>query len=67
MARERERLLGGLAARSLEAECGVPGWRVARLTVDLFRPAAMALVAPGEPRAVVVSANDAFEALFAVG
>lgn len=38
------RLLGGLAARALEAEHGKPGWRAARLTVDLFRPAAMALV-----------------------
>ena len=38
------RLLGGLAARALEAEHGIPGWRAARLTVDLFRPAAMALV-----------------------
>ena len=38
------RLLGGLAARALEAELGGPGWRAARLTVDLFRPAAMAPV-----------------------
>ena len=38
------RLLGGLAARALEIEIGAPGWRAARLTVDLFRPAAMALV-----------------------
>ncbi len=38
------RLLGGLAARALEAECGGEGWRAARLTVDLFRPAAMAPV-----------------------
>lgn len=38
------RLLGALAARALEAEHGAPGWRAARLTVDLFRPAAMALV-----------------------
>ncbi len=38
------RLLGGLAARALEAELGSPGWRGARLTVDLFRPAAMAPV-----------------------
>jgi hypothetical protein len=38
------RLLGGLAARALEAEHGAPGWRAARLTVDLFRPAAMELV-----------------------
>ncbi|MGI9595645.1 MAG: thioesterase family protein [Acidimicrobiales bacterium] len=36
------RLIGGLAARALEAEFGGPGWRAARLTVDLFRPAAMA-------------------------
>ncbi|MEM9037811.1 MAG: thioesterase family protein [Actinomycetota bacterium] len=35
------RLLGGLAARALEAELGSPGWRCGRLTVDLFRPAAM--------------------------
>lgn len=35
------RLLGGVAARSIEAEWIEPGWRVARLTVDLFRPAAM--------------------------
>ncbi len=38
------RLLGGLAARALEAELGASGWRGARLTVDLFRPAAMAPV-----------------------
>jgi hypothetical protein len=38
------RLLGGLAARALEAEHGGLGWRAARLTVDLFRPAAMAHV-----------------------
>lgn len=38
------RLLGGLAARALEAEHGATGWRAARLTVDLFRPAAMTLV-----------------------
>lgn len=38
------RLLGGLAARALEAEQGAAGWRAARLTVDLFRPAAMAPV-----------------------
>jgi hypothetical protein len=38
------RLLGGLAARAVEHEHGAPGWRAARLTVDLFRPAAMALV-----------------------
>lgn len=39
------RLLGALAARALEAQHGASGWRAARLTVDLFRPAAMALVA----------------------
>jgi hypothetical protein len=38
------RLLGGLTVRSLEAELGEPGWRAARLTVDLFRPSAMAPV-----------------------
>ncbi len=38
------RLLGGLAARALEADYGDDGWRAARLTVDLFRPAAMAPV-----------------------
>lgn len=38
------RLLGGLAARALEAELGEAGWRAARLTLDLFRPAAMAAV-----------------------
>lgn len=38
------RLLGGLAARAFEAELTGPGWRAARLTVDLFRPAAMAPV-----------------------
>lgn len=38
------RLLGGLAARELESTIGGPGFRVARLTVDLFRPAAMAPV-----------------------
>jgi hypothetical protein len=38
------RLLGGLAARALEAAHGAPGWRAGRLTVDLFRPAAMARV-----------------------
>ncbi len=38
------RLLGGLAARALEAELGEPGFRGARLTMDLFRPAAMAPV-----------------------
>lgn len=39
------RLLGALAARAIEAEVGAPGWRAARLTVDLFRPAAMVPVA----------------------
>lgn len=34
------RLLGGLAARSVERRFDTT-WRVARLTVDLFRPAAM--------------------------
>ncbi len=38
------RLLGGLAVRALEQELGQPGWRAARLTVDLFRPSAMAPV-----------------------
>ena len=38
------RLLGGLAARALEQELGEEGWRAARLTVDLFRPSAMAPV-----------------------
>lgn len=38
------RLLGGLAARALERELGGDGWRAARLTVDLFRPAAMEAV-----------------------
>lgn len=38
------RLLGGLAARALEAEVLESGWRAARLTVDLFRPASMAPV-----------------------
>ena len=41
------RLLGGLAARALESELVAPGWRAARLTVDLFRPAAMAPVEVG--------------------
>ena len=35
------RLLGGLAARSIEQSYGADDWRVSRLTVDLFRPAAM--------------------------
>ncbi|MCP3990688.1 MAG: thioesterase family protein [Actinomycetia bacterium] len=38
------RFLGGLAARALEADVGDPGWRAARMNVDLFRPAAMAPV-----------------------
>lgn len=38
------RLLGGLAAHVLETDHGDAGWRVARLTIDLFRPAAMAPV-----------------------
>ncbi len=38
------RLLGGIAARALEMELGEDGWRAARLTVDLFRPSAMAPV-----------------------
>ena len=36
------RLLGGLAPRALDVAIGLEGWRAARLTVDLFRPAAMA-------------------------
>ncbi len=35
------RVLGGLAARAIENEWADDGWRIARLTVDLFRPAAM--------------------------
>ncbi|MEM7339291.1 MAG: acyl-CoA thioesterase domain-containing protein [Actinomycetota bacterium] len=35
------RLIGGLAARELEVGYGQEGWRLARLTVDLFRPAGM--------------------------
>lgn len=35
------RLIGGLGAQAIEAEFGGPAWRVARLTVDLFRPSAM--------------------------
>ncbi len=38
------RLLGGLAARALERQFASAGWRAARLTVDLFRPAPMAPV-----------------------
>lgn len=38
------RLLGGLAARALEVDLIDDGWQAARLTVDLFRPAAMAPV-----------------------
>ena len=33
------RLFGGLAARAIETEFLTPGWRVSRLTVDMFRPA----------------------------
>jgi hypothetical protein len=39
------RLLGGLAASVLECEFGSEGWRVARLTVDMFRPAALEPIA----------------------
>ena len=35
------RLLGGLAARAIELAFGADDWRVSRLTVDLFRPAAL--------------------------
>lgn len=35
------RLIGGLAAHAAEACVPATGWRVARLTVDLFRPAGM--------------------------
>lgn len=35
------RLLGGVAARAIENEVVDEGWRISRLTVDLFRPAAM--------------------------
>ena len=38
------RLLGGLAAQELELAHAETGWRIARLTVDLFRPAAMKTV-----------------------
>jgi hypothetical protein len=38
------RLLGGIAARSIENEYASEGWRVARLTIDLFRPAGMTTV-----------------------
>lgn len=38
------RLLGAIAARALEQSFGAPRRRAARLTVDLFRPAAMAPV-----------------------
>ena len=38
------RLLGGLAARAIEVDHVDDGWQVGRLTVDLFRPAAMAPV-----------------------
>lgn len=44
------RLLGAIAARALETTFGEPGRRAARLTVDLFRPAAMApVVAAARP------------------
>ena len=39
------RLIGGLAARAIEAAAGSRDRRVARLTVDLFRPAGMSPVA----------------------
>jgi len=35
------RFLGGLAARAVEQEIDQAAWRVARVSVDLFRPAAM--------------------------
>lgn len=35
------RLIGGAAARALETDFGAARWRAGRLTVDLFRPAAM--------------------------
>ena len=38
------RFFGGLAARALEWEFVDDGWRVARLTVDLFRPAHFDLI-----------------------
>lgn len=38
------RFFGGFAARALELEFGDDGWRVARLTVDLFRPAPLEVV-----------------------
>lgn len=38
------RLFGGIAARDLEAEFGEVGFRVARLTVDMFRPAGFDVV-----------------------
>ena len=38
------RLLGGLAAHELEHTFTEDNWRVARLTVDMFRPAGFALV-----------------------
>lgn len=38
------RFFGGLAARTIEIQFGEPGFRVARLTVDLFRPAPFELV-----------------------
>jgi len=36
------RLIGGLAARELESAVVPEGWRVARLTVDMLRPASLA-------------------------
>jgi hypothetical protein len=38
------RLFGGLAARAIESEFVADGWRIARLTVDMFRPAGFELV-----------------------
>ena len=38
------RFFGGLATRALEAEFVDDGWRIARLTVDLFRPAGFDIV-----------------------
>jgi len=38
------RFFGGVAARALEHEFVDEGWRVARLTVDLFRPAPLDVV-----------------------
>lgn len=41
------RLIGGLAARAIEATVDHDGMRVSRLTVDLFRPAGMTPVTVG--------------------